>query len=603
MKNKYVNYDNSLQVLNEGFFDFVKKMASRLFHALFKAKKYEDLSDRLDKIEQIIKYGNTKVNEVASCNVAVTNINETIRRRRITEDKDTSTKKTDSSVKDTSIKKTPTNTTSNVSDTSKGKSADEIEDTKVTSSSVKVNLNSINTNIPSFPAVAKKLVDALADQLTSLKKSVPESKLISDIDKVRAGATLPPNYAQQLELVASNFLRKYSGGGINLPQPKKGENMSAAELNQWKDLLTKNKSMANMDSFRSISDSMRKVIDVYKQEFTTFLNEFNAREDKHIQQNKDGKASTADIKFKTDWNTKLNHKMNAIADSCIDFIPVAINEYIIKSGIYKGALDYISKIIELLFANTRVVEMDNILLNVSSKLQNSEINENAIKRSKTECLSNLNAYLSTLVQNAQQTAQQTAQQPVQQSVQGNPSNATPAAPASNEAATPAPATNVAPVQTAAPAATTPTAPAAPAGQTPVRSTSQVAPQQAAQAAQQAAPQQTGMTSDMRKKVNEINAFISGVNSATSVACSQSFISFKKDEVYKTLSQVKGLDGKALSQNSSFNDYMTSRISKLSDNAYDNDGIMAVALIIIMHAADSSFTFTYSKANGEKIKFV
>ena len=602
MENKYINYDNSLQVLNEGFFDFVKKMVARLFHSLFKAKKYEDLSDRLDKIEQIIKYGNAKINENTT-HVAVNSINENIRRRsRVVEADDSSSK-------------TPANDSS-ASDSSMGKSASEVDDVPVSSSPVKVNLNNINPNIPSFPGVPKKLVDALAAQLTSLKKSVPESKLLSDISKVRAGAKLPANYAQQLELVATNFLRKYSGGGIALPQPKKGENMSSAELNQWKDLLNKNKTMANMDSFKSISDSMKKVIDMYKQEFTTFLNEFNAREDRHIQQNKDGKASDSDIKFKADWNTKLNHKMNAIVDSCTDFIPVAINEYIIKSGIYKGALEYISKIIELLFANTTVVEVDNLLLSVNSKIENAEITENVIARSKNACLANLNSYLATIKNGVQQPPQNVAPQTNPQST--GAATQAPAQAASNEATAPAvaTATPTAPPPTAAasatPRATAAVTPAVPTKQpsasavqpqtkTPVQPTQQAAanPQQAAQSAgNQAAP-----SVDVQKKIDLVNSFISNVNKLTNVACTQSFIMFKKDDVYKTLSQIKGLDGKNLSQNSSFNDYITNKISKLVDNPYDNDGNMAISLLIMLYASDNKFTYTYSNAKGEKIKFV
>ena len=45
--NEYTTYENSLNVLNEGFFDFIKKWTKRIFHKMFKDDSFEELYDRL----------------------------------------------------------------------------------------------------------------------------------------------------------------------------------------------------------------------------------------------------------------------------------------------------------------------------------------------------------------------------------------------------------------------------------------------------------------------------------------------------------------------------------------------------------------------------
>ena len=55
--NKFYNYDNNIEVLNEGFFDFVWKWTNRIFHSLFKVNDFSSLYKRVGQIEDLIKYG------------------------------------------------------------------------------------------------------------------------------------------------------------------------------------------------------------------------------------------------------------------------------------------------------------------------------------------------------------------------------------------------------------------------------------------------------------------------------------------------------------------------------------------------------------------
>ena len=36
----FYNYDNNIEVLNEGFFDFIWRFINKIFHSLFKVNKF-----------------------------------------------------------------------------------------------------------------------------------------------------------------------------------------------------------------------------------------------------------------------------------------------------------------------------------------------------------------------------------------------------------------------------------------------------------------------------------------------------------------------------------------------------------------------------------
>lgn len=359
----FTDYENSLNVLNEGFFDFVGKLIKRVFHSLFKATKYEDLLKRVNSLENIIKYGNG-LNE--SNNIKVThNINENRRRRRLDEDDDNATQ-------------TPIelNTTDDAPIEGNIKSTN-------------VNMSKVNINIPSFPATAKRLLQSLGKELGGLKKMVDLDKIDDNIKAVRNGAKLSPQYIQNLEIITTNFLRKYSKGGLSLPKPSSDQPLSQSELKQWNNLLKSiddgkyNKN--DEDAFKTVNEAMMKVVELYKQEFEATLKGFNERDDKAAEDNK----STNDIKFKTEWNTKLNFAMETVAKNCIDFIPTAINDYFINSEEYKETLQYIAKMLELLYAATEVKSnYTNIFTMIQEGLKNKTIDINVLNRIKDGALQN-----------------------------------------------------------------------------------------------------------------------------------------------------------------------------------------------------------------------
>ncbi len=373
----FTDYENSLNVLNEGFFDFVGKLIKRVFHSLFKATKYEDLLKRVNSLENIIKYGNG-LNE--SNNIKVTqNINENRRRRRLDED-DNNTTQTSSS--DVSVNNTPNTTTNNSNDINDAPIEGNIKSTDV-------DLAKVNINIPSFPATAKRLLQSLGKELDGLKKMVDLNKIDDNIKAVRNGAKLSAQYIQNLEIMTTNFLRKYSKGGLSLPKPSSDQPLSRNELKQWNNLLKSiddgkyNKN--DEDAFKTVNEAMLKVVELYKQEFESTLKDFNERDDKAVEDNK----STNDIKFKTEWNTKLNFAMETVAKNCIDFIPTAINDYFINSEEYKETLQYIAKMLELLYAATEVkTDYNNIFTMIQEGLKNKTIDINVLNRIKDNALQN-----------------------------------------------------------------------------------------------------------------------------------------------------------------------------------------------------------------------
>ena len=56
----YINYQNSLNILNEGFFSWVWKLTKQMFKKILAASDFNDLNNNITKLEKIIKYGAKK---------------------------------------------------------------------------------------------------------------------------------------------------------------------------------------------------------------------------------------------------------------------------------------------------------------------------------------------------------------------------------------------------------------------------------------------------------------------------------------------------------------------------------------------------------------
>lgn len=339
--NNFINYNNDLDVLNEGFFDFIWKLSNRVFHAMFKSNNFEDLYKRIDELETIIKHGKTKVKESVNYNGNI--LNESRRRRsRIVEDSSTSTD--DASKND--------NNASNDIDIN----------------SKPVNLDKINMNIPSFPVVAKQLLDNLKKQYDDVNKQVSLDKIKEDIVNVRNGQRISQRYVQALEVFTTDFLRKYSKGGISLPRPTADKPLSYNEILGWQKLANSVDKHTD-EMFKSVKDAMEKILTNYQNAFEQQLQDLKSNEDKFIEKFKDSK-SARDSKFITDWENKIKSRLDVVMTSCRDYIPVAINVYFISDDIYKNALNYATSALELLIANNKnIVSTEDGDNNIIYKMQ------------------------------------------------------------------------------------------------------------------------------------------------------------------------------------------------------------------------------------------
>ena len=338
--NEYINYQNSLNVLNEGFFDFVKKWVNRIFHKMFKANSFEELYSRLDTIENIIKYGAPDKQNFDS------GIKPPQRKQSEPSDDQITTEKNDGEEKD-SGKNEAFN-----ADKPKRSRMRINEDVKLYQMNDVTAPDKVNMNIPSFPQVAATMLNSLKAQMDEQKARLSEKKLTSTLSDIRnKNSRLDSHYLQQLEILVSDFFKKYSAGNLNLPTPSKGHILNYDELSTWKKFSEKLSS--GNKGFDSIRGAMKRVITEYKTQFNSELEELLKREDNFINKNKDGNKSDSDIKFEAEWKQKVTSKMEQIATNCEDYIDHAINAYFVSSPIYKSALEYCELALEVLIANSK----------------------------------------------------------------------------------------------------------------------------------------------------------------------------------------------------------------------------------------------------------
>lgn len=351
MSNKsFYNYDNNIEVLNEGFFDFVWKWTKRLFHSLFKADSFSSLYNRVVKLENLIKYGEV-IKESKSVNT-FNKINESrSRTRKLVEDGENDNQ-------DASTNNQTQNQSSTTNDSSIAKSDDKIEDPNEidlndTNTSVPtVNMNNVNMNIPSFPQVAKQLLNGLKDQMDRVQSNLSVDRLKEDLKSVQNGAPLSQRYVQTLEILVTDFLRKYSAGQLVLPRPQKDKVMSQHDIEVWKKYSdTANSSRDKM--FKYVYDSMERIVNDYEKAFNEEYNNLKEDENSFIKKYKDGEQDKSDRDFLTEWDNKITSKIKDIKEKCIEYIPTAILDYFITNEVYKNASDYIQLAIQLLVANSK----------------------------------------------------------------------------------------------------------------------------------------------------------------------------------------------------------------------------------------------------------
>ena len=372
--NKFYNYDNNIEVLNEGFFDFIWKWTNRIFHSLFKVNDFTTLYKRVGELEELIKYGEIiKVKEST-----VINYDEKLyegrsrsRTRHIVEADDTEEQ--------------------NIDDPNEL----DIDTTPNDNGEHNVDMSKINMDVPSFPQVAKQLLNGLKSQMEQNKDKISIEKLNSDLEKINNGSTLSQRYVQSLEIMITDFLRKYSSGKLTLPKPEKDKTLSRDALKQWNEYSIKAKSSGDQKMFAYIYDAMEQIVNNYEKAYNEQYKNLKANEESFIRKYKNDDPSKRDRNFLSDWEDKINSKLQSVKANCIEFIPTAIIKYFISDDIYKNANEYVQLALKVLSANAKnisnIQDNDNELLDYIDEY--TEGNKEQLNNSVYEIVENLKSVI------------------------------------------------------------------------------------------------------------------------------------------------------------------------------------------------------------------
>ena len=218
----------------------------------------------------------------------------------------------------------------------------------------------VKSKTPSFKKTLAELLMKLRDQSAQINKKFSEETIQKLNQIIESGQVISTSDAQSMEIVVSDFLNLYTGGGMNLPKPEKDKKMTIAELSQYKNSIDKGD---NTKKFKSLYTSLEKVVDIYEESFNAEWNFVREREKKY-QQEKANNASwdgEGDISYKTmkkivDNEIEIQGAMDSMINQCKGLIPNAIMGYFIGSPVYEKAEETINKILTILIANSKNAE-------------------------------------------------------------------------------------------------------------------------------------------------------------------------------------------------------------------------------------------------------
>lgn len=381
----YINYQNSLNVLNEGFFSWVWKLTKQMFKKILAASDFNDLNNNITKLEKIIKYG-AKKNGMAAVSESLNESNvlneksskqhgrKRSRGAKNAEDEYDYMKYLDDEENDNpSSKKNLWNKFKDMfSDyeyMDDDKSEKNYEDdknsentnTQTTSSTPETQSASddknivpkekINMNIPSYRATCITMLNALEEELKDAKRKATPDVITNWTNGLAEGKTLHPRDAQYIQLLVTDFIRKYSAGQIAPPSLNGKDLLSNSELQQWNQLLSRNESGKNSETqFKSVYDALHKVLENYNTNFKETLEEIiNNTKNEEDKNDKNNAKMIRENKF------KLQTKWDGIYQRCENFIPTAIANYFINDDVYKNGLDFIKELLPILIKNSDIV--------------------------------------------------------------------------------------------------------------------------------------------------------------------------------------------------------------------------------------------------------
>lgn len=218
----------------------------------------------------------------------------------------------------------------------------------------------VKSKTPSFKKTLAELLMKLRDQSAQINNKFSDETIQKLNQIIESGQVISTSDVQSMEIVVSDFLNLYSGGGMNLPKPEKDKKMTVAELSQYKNSIDKGD---NTKKFKSLYASLEKVVDIYEESFNAEWKFVREREKKY-QQEKANNASwdgDGDISYKTmkkivDNEIEIQGAMDSMINQCKGLIPNAIMGYFINSPIYDNAEETVNKILTILIANSKNVE-------------------------------------------------------------------------------------------------------------------------------------------------------------------------------------------------------------------------------------------------------
>ena len=352
----YINYQNSLNILNEGFFSWVWKLTKQMFKKILAASDFNDLNNNITKLEKIIKYGANK-NGMAA-------VSESLNESNVLNEKGGKKQGIDHQQRDrkrsrgTSVINKNSEITSQNSEDNKNSENTNTQTTPQNTETQTVSDNKIivpkakiNMNIPSYRATCITMLNALDEELKDARKKATSDVITNWSNGLAEGKTLHSRDAQYIQLLVTDFIRKYSAGQIAPPSLNGKDLLSNSELQQWNQLLNKNESGKNTETqFKSVYDALHKVLENYNANFKETLEEIiNNTKNEEDKNDKNNSKMIRENKF------KLQTKWDGIYQRCENFIPTAIANYFINDDVYKSSLEFIKELLPILIKNSDIV--------------------------------------------------------------------------------------------------------------------------------------------------------------------------------------------------------------------------------------------------------
>ena len=218
----------------------------------------------------------------------------------------------------------------------------------------------VSSKTPSFKKTLAELLMKLRDQSAQINKKFTDEVIQKLNQIIESGQVISAGDVQSMEIIVSDFLNLYTGGGMNLPKPEKGKTMTVAEIAQYKNSIEKGDSSKK---FKTIYDALSKVVNIYEESFNAEW-EFVREREKEYQKEKAANASwngDGSISYKTmkqivDHEIEIQGAMDSMINQCKGLIPNAIMGYFISSPVYEHTEETINKLITILLTNSKNVE-------------------------------------------------------------------------------------------------------------------------------------------------------------------------------------------------------------------------------------------------------